>query len=179
MVNNANEIIPIRCVDSMYLVTMKNKIYNICVVALTGDHRKIASSMYASKGDVEVLYDAYARSIENGSAHFICYLSSGKMEIKRQTIPYPCEDGKVVIYNVLVNDGNFKSKMSSQCYQGFMESIKACYESMNQPFMENIFDVGRKVKSKRIKKKRNKGKRRRHFTMPIFLKNKKKGIFDK
>jgi hypothetical protein len=156
----------IKCVDNVYIIA-KGKKYNMYVIAITEDDRKIGSSVYVTLDDLNTLYNAFIAS--NVYTLTKCDLSSGTFSIAKERLPF--ESNLIDVYKVTFCNGTFVSRMSTRAYTAFLDSIKACHKELedgtDNPYRinESIFP-GKKKKNNIIKFPK------------LFRRKPKKGIFE-
>ena len=145
----ANDIIGIKYTDSIY-VTRKGKTFNICVIAITQDNRKIASSYYITQEDLDALYESYKVAITKNHSMFVSELSSGNVLLNRFSLP--TDNGLIPLYNISLRGGEFKSRMSPSAYDQFMYTIKINHEYLHKS-SRRLSSLFRPKSSRRKKKK--------------------------
>ena len=118
-------MIGLKYLESLYII-QKRKKFNITAIAITTDERKLASSMYATPGDIKKIYSAY---IDGDKEEINTSISTGVFKLNKYTIPSK-EFGMVPMYNVEI--GDFKCKMSPSAYEQFAITLNTAYKSITE-----------------------------------------------
>ena len=136
-------MIGIKYVESLYVV-QKRKKFNITAIAITTDGRKLASSMYATPGDIKRIHLAYLNGHEE---EINTSISTGVFKLTKYSIPSN-EYGIVPMYNVEI--GDFKCKMSPSAYEQFVITLNTAYKNIMET--KSIISIGSFVSKKKRKK---------------------------
>lgn len=140
-----NKTVGIKYIESLYVIQKRRK-FNISAIAITTDDRKISSSIYATKSDIEKLYLSY--NTHKNDKEIKTVLSSGAFNLLKYYIPSQ-EDGMVPMYDIEI--GDFRCKALPSAYEGFVYTLIDAYENAsNKP----TFSI-RALPS--LKKKKKKG----------------------
>jgi hypothetical protein len=165
------EDIKFKYIEDIYVVA-KDDDYNIFVAAVTEDGRKLSSSMYATKEDIEILHgnvlqmDAIFPPVR-------CELSTGKMSLSSTKV-LTADKGEVFSYNISLCDGKFKSNMSGATFAQFKVSIRFCYNEI-----KDSTDISKKKNPYRYKESIISKFRAARFKRKITKANRsKKGLFE-
>ena len=137
--------IGIKYIESLYAISKGSK-FNIYAVAATNDPKvqKIGSSMYATRADIESLYNAYTKAKDNDNSLLECELSTGLCSLRKC---HPQDQPEVTLYSVSI--GGIRSTMSARAYYDFVESIETCYNIlMNKPKVFSFIKGKKKRKRK-------------------------------
>lgn len=141
-------MIGLKYLESLYII-QKRKKFNITAIAITTDGRKLASSIFATPGDIKKLYAAY---MDGSKEEIDTTISTGVFKLIKYTIPSK-EFGMVPMYNVEI--GEFNCNMSPSAYEQFIITLNTAFK--------NITESNKPSFSFRA--------------IPGFKKTKKKGIF--
>ena len=136
--------IGIKYLESLYAISKGSK-FNIYAIAATNDPnvQKIGSNMYATKADIESLYNAYTKAKERNNSLLECELSTGLCSLRKY---HPQDQPEVTLYSVSV--GGIRSTMSERAYNDFVESIETCYKILTEKPKVFSFIKGKKKRRK-------------------------------
>lgn len=116
-------VVGIKCLDSIYIVDKRKK-FNIAVIAITEDGRKLMSQMFATHSDIETLYRA-SKSVKNILEEpFECMLSTGICRIQKHPTVFKNHQ---VIYTFAIEIGGIASSISMRAYDDFVDSINEAH----------------------------------------------------
>lgn len=132
-----NDMIGIKYIESLYVIK-KGRKFNVTAVAITMDGKKIGSSMYVSKNDVQKIYESYDSNIDEKKIDTT--ISSGPFKLLKYVIPSR-EEGMVPMYSIEI--GKFKCRMLPSAFEEFAITLKASLEG--RPSF-SIRTLGRKKK---------------------------------
>ena len=180
------DTVGIKYVNNIYVVSKDGK-YNIYVVAVTTNDRKIGSGIYCTKEDLKNLFDAVELSEKVNKIRFECTLESGANILIYKT-NVPLSESPIPIYEIKIDRGKspnrvteFFSRMTERSLDEFFYSIKQNYNALNDSTIDNEFDL-----SKREKEIKKASKENSIISFKKYLDKrrerkirKKKGVFDR
>ena len=180
------DTVGIKYVNNIYVVSKDNK-YNIYVVAVTTDDRKIGSGIYCTKEDLKNLFDAVELSEKVNKIGFECTLESGANILIYKT-NVPLSESPIPIDEIKIDRGEspnrvteFFSRMTERSLDEFFYSIKQNYNALNDSTIDNEFDLSKREKEiKKASKKNNISSFKKYLDKRRERKiRKKKGVFDR
>lgn len=134
------ETVGIKYIESLYVIQKKRK-FNIAAIAITIDGRKISSSIFATRNDIDTLYRSYDSNIDEKNID--TEISSGVFKLLHYYIPSK-EDGMVPMYNLEI--GDFKCRAIPSAYEEFAYTLKAAYNSIHEKQKFSIIPKKKKKK---------------------------------
>ena len=180
------DTVGIKYVNNIYVVSKDNK-YNIYVVAVTTNDRKIGSGIYCTKEDLKNLFDAVELSEKVNKIRFECTLESGANILIYKT-NVPLSESPIPIYEIKIDRGEspnrvteFFSRMTERSLDEFFYSIKQNYNALNDSTIDNEFDLSKREKEiKKASKENNIIPFKKYIDKRRERKiRKKKGVFDR
>ena len=130
------DTVGIKYINNIYVVSKDGK-YNIYVVAVTTEDRKIGSGIYCTKEDLKNLFDAIELSEKVNKIRFECTLESGANILIYKT-NVPLSESPIPIYEIKIDRGEspnrvteFFSRMTERSLDEFFYSIKQNYNALN------------------------------------------------